>query len=161
MKLKKKLCELAMCLLKQLYQASFYSTIITFYHLYLNTLTMLNLNQLKLIIAAYFLLVLPLSAQSSLDYRDGDGLIDITTLAQLNAIRYDLDGNGAVADTDETAYGEAFPTVTGGSTYGAISCGNGGTITSCNGYELMNNLDFDDLGSGTPSNGQRTVLRVA
>ena len=34
-------------------------------------------------------------AQSTTDYDDdNDNLIDIRTLAQLNAVRYDLDGNG-------------------------------------------------------------------
>lgn len=33
---------------------------------------------------------------------DNDGLIGVTTLAQLNAIRYDLDGNGTVTDDAST-----------------------------------------------------------
>ena len=37
----------------------------------------------------------PAAAQSSTDYdADDDGLIDINNLDQLNAIRWDLDGNG-------------------------------------------------------------------
>ena len=75
---------------------------------------------------------------------DNDGLIDITTLEQLDAIRYDLDGDGAVATADEANYGAAFPTTAGGSTYGAIGCGDGATITACSGYELMESLDFED-----------------
>lgn len=40
---------------------------------------------------------------------DSDGLIEITTLAQLDAIRHDLDGNGNPAYGTDTAYAEAFP----------------------------------------------------
>ena len=75
---------------------------------------------------------------------DYNGLIDITTLAQLDAIRYDLDGNGAVVTANEANYGAAFPAMTGGSTYAAIICGDGSRISTCSGYELMNNLDFND-----------------
>ena len=43
----------------------------------------------------------PAGAQSgsgTVDYdTDGDNLIEVSSLAQLNAIRYDLDGNGAVS----------------------------------------------------------------
>ena len=49
-------------------------------------------------------------AQSTVDYDDDDdGLIDVRTLAQLNAIRHDLDGNGDPASGGATAYGTAFP----------------------------------------------------
>ena len=49
--------------------------------------------------------------QTTTDYdTDDDGLIDITTLAQLDAIRHDLDGNGdAYLTAAITAYGTAFP----------------------------------------------------
>ena len=60
---------------------------------------------------------------------DRNGLIEVSTLEQLNAIRYDLDGNGEDV-TDEAAYSAAF-----GDRLLA------GTIT---GYELMVNLDFND-----------------
>ena len=69
---------------------------------------------------------------------DGDGLIDVTTLAQLNAIRYDLNGDGAVdSATNRANYAAAFP-------YPA-----GGTVcpTTCTGYELMADLDFDTVGN--------------
>ena len=79
---------------------------------------------------------------------DDDGLIDITTLEQLDAIRYDLDGDGAVAVADEAAYAVAFPSAS--VTYAAISCGDGTAITACSGYELMNNLDFKN-GSTDPA----------
>ena len=63
---------------------------------------------------------------------DEDGLIEISTLEQLNAIRYDLDGNGEDV-TNEAAYSAAF----------GIRV-LAGTIT---GYELMVNLDFNDASS--------------
>ena len=65
---------------------------------------------------------------------DGDGLIGIGTLAQLHAIRWDLDGNGAVADSDTMKYNAAFPNATSGM----------GCPSRCTGYELMADLDFDE-----------------
>ena len=83
---------------------------------------------------------------------DGDGLIQITTVEQLNAVRYDLDGDGTAEDddstegTDEAAlYSAAFPTASDGSV-----CPEG---TSCTGYELMNDLDLDTDGDGTADDG--------
>ena len=65
---------------------------------------------------------------------DGDGLIEVSTLEQLNAIRYDLDGNGIVEDnTNKAAYDAAFGV-------GVLS----GIIK---GYELIVNLDFNDTNS--------------
>ena len=49
--------------------------------------------------------------QPSQDYDgDDDGLIEVDSLAKLNAMRYDLDGDGA-ADTGagQSAYAAAFP----------------------------------------------------
>ena len=81
---------------------------------------------------------------------DGDGLIEINDLEQLEAIRYDPDGDGVPLDTrdltgdgsydffgDNAAirYATAFPVTTGGAV-----CGGGG----CTGYELARSLDFDD-----------------
>ena len=71
---------------------------------------------------------------------DGDGLIEIGFLEQLDAIRFDLNGDG-MADDDSgvEAYAAAFP----------------GTIcNSCNGYELARLLDFaaaDSYASGAVS----------
>ena len=84
---------------------------------------------------------------------DDDGLIDISNLAQLNAIRYDLDGNGA--PTDVNAYNSAFPD-RDASPAGRMGC----QLTdhdnmmatpdraTCTGYELLNDLDFDTDGDG-------------
>ena len=85
---------------------------------------------------------------------DDDGLIDITTLEQLDAIRYDLDGNGAVATADEAAYAVAFPSEV--ATYAAISCGDGTAITTCSGYELRSDLDFAGTKWEDPDGGTFT-----
>ena len=80
--------------------------------------------------------------------RDGDGLIEINTLAQLNAIRYDLDGNGQPAAASVSSYAAAFP---------ARSESHGCPDTAadadtdpgpCLGYELTSDLDFDTNGDG-------------
>ena len=81
------------------------------------------------------------SAQTTTDYDDdNDGLIDVRTLAQLNAIRYDLDGDGDAVHADYIA---AFPRrdTSGG---GRMGCPSG----TCTGYELRANLDFDTDGDG-------------
>ncbi len=65
---------------------------------------------------------------------DGDGLIDVATLAQLDAIRYDLNGDGRVADADEAAYAVGYP---------RAIVGMGCPSYTCTGYELVNGLDFD------------------
>jgi len=80
---------------------------------------------------------------------DGDGLIEITTLAQLNAVRHDLDGNGDVATgAPTTAYNAAF--INRDSTAGArMGCPSG----TCSGYELAAHLDFDTDGDGRTYTG--------
>ena len=72
---------------------------------------------------------------------DDDGLIEVANLAQLNAIRWDLDGDGVTTDS---GYGAAFP--------GAIS-GMGCPGSGCTGYELTANLDFDTNGNGRADAG--------
>ena len=57
---------------------------------------------------------------------DGDGLIDIHTLEELNAIRYQLDGTGYRSS-------EGAPKV-------VVGCPE----NKCKGYELMEDLDFSD-----------------
>ena len=83
------------------------------------------------------------------DYDDNDnGLIDIRSLAQLNAVRWDLDGNGRVSGSNQTNYAAAFPR----------PATRMGCSRQCAGYELRSNLDFDgtayQTGSGwTPIGG--------
>ena len=69
---------------------------------------------------------------------DGDGLIGISNLAQLDAMRYDLDGDGYAGTV--AAYAAAFP-----SALDRFGCG----VDGCSGYELLADLDFDTDGDGT------------
>ena len=76
---------------------------------------------------------LPQRHPPPMDYdMDDDGLIEITSLAQLNALRWDLDGDGTPASGSETDYAAAFPDPP----Y-LMGC-----PTGCSGYELTGNLDF-------------------
>ena len=75
-------------------------------------------------------------AQSSVDYDlNDDGLIEITYLEQLDAMRWDAQGDGHVDGGDAgDAYEAAFPDAESGM----------GCEESCVGYELTRNLDFND-----------------
>ena len=68
---------------------------------------------------------------------DGDGLIEITTLAQLDAVRHDRNGDGVPtaggASTYRAAFPDAFPEADS-----QLRC-----VLECRGYELMADLDFD------------------
>ncbi len=71
---------------------------------------------------------------SPMDYdTDDDGLIEISYLEQLNAIRYDMDGDGNVPSLDQVAYASAFS---------EAPVGMGCPQSGCIGYELMEDLDF-------------------
>ena len=59
-----------------------------------------------LVVATVGALTIPETAlaQATVDYDyDDDNLIEISTLAQLNAMRWDLDGDGAADATDDGA----------------------------------------------------------
>ena len=72
----------------------------------------------------------PVWAQA-VDYdTDGDNLIEVSNLAQLNAIRHDLDGNG---DSTHADYTGAF----------SNAASDMGCAATCTGYELTTDLDFD------------------
>ena len=78
----------------------------------------------------------------SADYDlDDDRLIEIATLAQLDAIRHDLNGLGASEHPD---YLSAFPDAVAG-----MGCPPAG----CVGYELAADLDMDTDGNGHPGVG--------
>ena len=84
-------------------------------------------------------------AVNAVDYdADDDGLIEIRTLAQLDAVRYDANGAGDPSSVGKAAYDAAFPNR--GVTMG---CGGG----MCRGYELLADLDFDTNRSGGPDAG--------
>jgi len=72
---------------------------------------------------------------------DNDGLVEISNLAQLDAIRHDLDGDGSATHPDHVA---AFP---------SALVGMGCPATGCTGYELIADLDFDTNGSGQADAG--------
>ncbi len=78
---------------------------------------------------------------------DDDQLIEIDSLAKLNAVRWDLDGDGTASSGNATAYAAAFPGAATG-----MGCPDGGdanqTPDSCAGYELTTDLDFDTNGDG-------------
>ncbi len=92
------------------------------------------------------------TAQAVIDYdSDDDGLIEVTNQAQLNAIRWDLDGSGVVDDAaNATNYAAAFPTP-------ATNMGCPGT--TCGGYELERDirLTSDRTGQGWASIGSDTL----
>ena len=78
---------------------------------------------------------------SSARDRDGDGLIEVENLTQLDAIRWDLDGDGI---SDNADYAAAFSDADTGT-----MC----SVASCAGYELTANLDFDTNGNGEADEG--------
>ena len=92
------------------------------------------------------------TSPATVDYdEDNDGLIEITTLAQLNAVRWDLDGNGAADDSsDQSSYDTAFPNAEDnmGCNESAATITAGTGNPACTGYELSNNLDFDTNNDG-------------
>ena len=95
-------------------------------------------------------------SQRVVDYDgDNDGLIDVTSLLQLNAIRYDLNGDGLPTGTnaDTIAYATAFPGGDITASSGRMGCPATG---GCTGYELMNNLDFDENNDGSITSADAT-----
>ena len=71
---------------------------------------------------------------------DDDGLIEVSNLAQLNAIRWDLNGDGAVDHgTNAHGYLTAFD-----NSASDMGC----SASACIGYELTADLDFDTNNDG-------------
>ena len=80
------------------------------------------------------------SLPGNTDYdADDDGLIDISNLEQLNAMRWDLDTD--VGNPNNAYYGVAFPG-RDTTTAGRMGCPSG----SCTGYELTTDLTFPSSG---------------
>ncbi len=78
-----------------------------------------------------------LTVASLIDYdTDDDGLIDVDSLVMLDAIRWDLDGDGSSVNN---SYSLAFPTP-----QSSMGCPTAG----CEGYELTRDLDFDTNDDG-------------
>ena len=80
---------------------------------------------------------------------DGDGLIEISALAQLNAIRYDLDGNGQPAAASISSYAAAFPARSQSHGCPDTAADSDTDPGPCLGYELIADLDFDTNGDGS------------
>ena len=74
---------------------------------------------------------------------DNDRLIEVSSLEQLNALRWDLNTDGIVASADQANYAAAFPGPAAG-----MGCADGTATAACNGYELNSDLDFDTDGDG-------------
>ncbi|MCY4423853.1 MAG: fibronectin type III domain-containing protein [Acidimicrobiaceae bacterium] len=84
-----------------------------------------------------------LSPLRTADYdTDDDGLIEVSSLAQLDAVRWDADGDG-YADHGGPLH-EGFPNAL---------LGMGCPSTGCVGYELTADLDFDTNASGGADSG--------
>ena len=84
----------------------------------------------------------PTPTPAGRDYdTDDDGLIEIASLAQLDVIRHDLDGDGVSAHADHAAM---FPNPAPG-----IGC----LYRECAGYGLDADLDFDTNGNGSADAG--------
>ena len=96
------------------------------------------------LLAGVLLLVQPAAASGDYDV-DDDGLIEVANLAQLDAIRYDLDGDGSPAPANPNAYAAAFP--------GAVDGMGCPELSGCTGYELVADLDFDTNGNGRTDSG--------
>ena len=78
---------------------------------------------------------------NAVDYdTDDDNLIEIGNLAQLDAVRHDLDGDGTPAARGKSAYDRAFPN--------ALERMGCSLSVGCRGYELTADLDFDTNGNG-------------
>ena len=100
-------------------------------------------------LAALFSSGSALAQTPTVDYDlDDDGLIEVSNLAQLNAIRWDLDGNGR--SSNDVAFVPAYPN-RGANDDGdpTMGCPN----HTCIGYELTTNLDFDTNRNGVPELG--------
>ncbi len=76
---------------------------------------------------------------------DDDGFIEVSNLAQLNAMRWDLDGSGLPEHPpNNPLYAEAFPNAAD-----RMGCPR----EECLGYELTADLDFDTNGNGSADSG--------
>ena len=83
---------------------------------------------------------------TAVDYdADDDGLIEIQELAQLDAVRHDLDGDGVPVPGRATSYRAAFANAVD-----EMGCAG---VDGCTGYELADNLDFDTDMSGAADAG--------
>ncbi len=78
---------------------------------------------------------------------DNDRLIEIDSLAKLNAVRWDLDGDGAASTGNETSYAAAFAGAVATEHMGCPDA-DADAAGDCAGYELTADLNFDTDGDG-------------
>ena len=98
--------------------------------------------------ALAMLLAVPPAGAQSVDYdADDDGLIEITTLAQLRAIDYDRNGDGMQGS--ETVPNWAMHTAAFPNSASGMGCPAAG----CTGYEIIADLDFDTNDDGSVGAG--------
>ena len=83
---------------------------------------------------------------------DNDGLIDIRNLTQLNNMRYNLKGNRYAVSMNDAGSSAGCPT----GEYDHDHDSATPQVTGCQGYELMNDLDFDGDGDGATWTGDDT-----
>ena len=83
---------------------------------------------------------------NAVDYdTDDDNLIEIGNLAQLDAVRHDLDGDGTPTTDGEISYDTAFAN--------AVERMGCSLSVGCRGYELTADLDFDTDDDGDVDSG--------
>ena len=89
------------------------------------------------------------------DYdRDNDQLIEISNLAQLDAVRYDRNGDGTADHAADAArYAAAFPNSVAGRGCPPVAPAGPLNIPVCIGYELTADLDFDTDHDGAAYTG--------
>ncbi len=97
-------------------------------------------------------------AASEIDYdTDDDGLIEVSNLPQLNAIRWDLDGDGVTnQEFGLRLNSQGHPSHEAGSSFAAdyaaafpnAAPGMGCPSSGCEGYELTADLDFNTSANG-------------
>ena len=87
---------------------------------------------------------------------DDDQLIEVDSLAKLNAIRWDLDGNGVIdtgtSDADTAKYNAAYSDAPTGMGCKLVDHDDNAATAQtpvCIGYELVKDLDFDTDDDGT------------
>ncbi len=122
----------------------------------------LSLSGVVLVLAAGLLVPVsaaPAAAQvPTVDYDvDDDGLIEVSSLARLNAIRWDLDGDGTADVYPADSRGNTGHDPQGAAKYAAAfpnaAAQMGCPSSGCDGYELSADLDFDTNASGTADAG--------
>ncbi len=92
-----------------------------------------------------------------MDYdANDDGLIEVSSIAQLHATRWDPDGDGDPIAANADDYALAFPTPATG--MGCVLTDHDSDAASpdqptCTGYELTADLDFDEDGDGVITAG--------